>query len=147
MQCIPKRFQLDPVSQVEVLSPMNRALVGVSNLNTQLQACLNPKGQELARDGRTFREGDKVMQIKNNYDKEVFNGDIGRIIKLDLEVKEIKVCFDDRVVVYEYADLDELVLAIDVNNAKTRQRYTYLHGLYPSCCVPHCGRKVEVQAN
>jgi len=182
MQRIPKRFQLDPVSQVQVISPMNRGVVGVSNLNSELQACLNPKGQELARGGKTFREGDKVMQIKNNYDKEVFNGDIGRIIKLDLEMQEMKVRFDDRVVVYEYADLDELVLAyavsihksqgsdypavviplltqhyimlqrnliytgitrgknlvvvigtkkalaIAVNNAKTQQRYTYLHG-------------------
>jgi exodeoxyribonuclease V alpha subunit len=130
MQRIPKRFRLDPVSQVQVISPMNRGVVGVSNLNSELQACLNPKGQELARGGRTFREGDKVMQIKNNYDKEVFNGDIGRIIKLDLEMQEIKVRFDDRVVAYEYADLDELVLAYAVSIHKSQGSD------YPAVVIP-----------
>jgi exodeoxyribonuclease V alpha subunit len=130
MQRIPKRFHLDPVSQVQVISPMNKGVVGVSNLNTQLQACLNPKGHEIARGGRTFREGDKVMQIKNNYDKEVFNGDIGRIIKLDLEVQEMKVRFDDRVVAYEYADLDELVLAYAVSIHKSQGSD------YPAVVIP-----------
>ncbi|MDZ7761563.1 MAG: ATP-dependent RecD-like DNA helicase [Desulfovermiculus sp.] len=182
LERIPKRFRFDPVTDVQVISPMNKGVVGVNNLNTQLQACLNPKGQELVRGGKTFRTGDKVMQIKNNYDKEVFNGDIGKIVGLDLEMQEIKVRFEDRTVVYEYADLDELVLAyavsihksqgsdfsaviiplltqhyimlqrnliytgitrgknlvvvigtkkalaIAVNNAKTRQRYTFLDG-------------------
>ncbi len=99
---------------------MNKGVVGVSNLNTQLQASLNPNGQELLRGGKTFRTGDKVMQIKNNYDKEVFNGDIGRIRALDLEMQEIKVRFDDRTVVYEYADLDELVLAYAVSIHKSQ---------------------------
>ena len=120
LERIPKRFQLNPVTDVQVISPMNKGVVGVSNLNTQLQACLNPNGQELIRGGKTFREGDKVMQIKNNYDKEVFNGDIGKIIKLDLEMQEMKVRFDDRVVVYEYADLDELVLAYAVSIHKSQ---------------------------
>jgi exodeoxyribonuclease V alpha subunit len=130
MQRIPKRFRLDPVSQVQVISPMNRGVVGVSNLNSELQACLNPKGQDLARGGRNFREGDKVMQIKNNYDKEVFNGDIGRIIKLELEMQEMKVRFDDRVVVYEYADLDELVLAYAVSIHKSQGSD------YPAVVIP-----------
>ena len=120
MERIPKRFQLNPVTDVQVISPMNKGVVGVNNLNTQLQASLNPNGQELTRGGKTFREGDKVMQIKNNYDKEVFNGDIGKIIKLDLEMQEMKIRFDDRVVVYEYADLDELVLAYAVSIHKSQ---------------------------
>jgi exodeoxyribonuclease V alpha subunit len=117
---IPSRFSYDPVTDVQVISPMNKGVVGVSNLNTQLQASLNPNGQELLRGGKTFRTGDKVMQIKNNYDKEVFNGDIGRIRALDLEMQEIKVRFDDRTVVYEYADLDELVLAYAVSIHKSQ---------------------------
>ena len=117
---IPKRFSYDPITDVQVISPMNKGVVGVSNLNTQLQASLNPNGQELLRGGKTFRTGDKVMQIKNNYDKEVFNGDIGRIRALDLEMQEIKVRFDDRTVVYEYADLDELVLAYAVSIHKSQ---------------------------
>ena len=120
MERIPKRFRLNPVTDVQVISPMNKGVVGVNNLNTQLQASLNPNGQELTRGGKTFREGDKVMQIKNNYDKEVFNGDIGKIIKLDLEMQEMKIRFDDRVVVYEYADLDELVLAYAVSIHKSQ---------------------------
>jgi exodeoxyribonuclease V alpha subunit len=120
MERIPRRFRLNPISDVQVLSPMNKGLVGVSNLNTRLQEWLNPKGQELVRGGRTFRHGDKVMQIKNNYDKEVYNGDIGRIIGLDLECQEMKVRFEDRVVVYEYADLDELVLAYAVSIHKSQ---------------------------
>lgn len=117
---IPKRFKLDPVTDVQVISPMNKGVVGVSNLNTKLQECLNPSGQELVRGGKNFREADKVMQIKNNYDKEVFNGDIGKIIKLDLELQEMKVRFDDWVVAYEYADLDELVLAYAVSIHKSQ---------------------------
>ncbi|MFW6216794.1 MAG: ATP-dependent RecD-like DNA helicase [Desulfohalobiaceae bacterium] len=117
---IPKRFALDPVTDVQVISPMNKGVVGVSNLNAQLQECLNPRGRELKRGGRSFREADKVMQIKNNYDKEVYNGDIGQIIGLDLELQEVKVRFEDRVVVYEYADLDELVLAYAVSIHKSQ---------------------------
>ena len=78
MERIPRRFRLNSISDVQVLSPMNKGLVGVSNLNAQLQEWLNPQGQELSRGGRTFRHGDKVMQIKNNHDKKVFNGDVAQ---------------------------------------------------------------------
>lgn len=127
---IPKRFKLDPVTDVQIISPMNKGVVGVSNLNTRLQEYLNPGGQELVRGGKTFREGDKVMQIKNNYDKEVFNGDIGKIIKLDLEMQEMKVRFEDRVVACEYADLDELVLAYAVSIHKSQGSD------YPAVVIP-----------
>ncbi len=109
---------------------MNRGVVGVSNLNTELQACLNPQGQEIIRGGKTFRQGDKVMQIRNNYDKEIFNGDIGVITGLDLEEQEIKVRFDDRQVVYEYSDLDELVLAYAVSIHKSQGSD------YPAVIIP-----------
>ncbi len=120
LERIPKRFQLDPLTEVQVISPMNKGIVGVANLNSQLQESLNPKGQELVRGGKRFRLGDKVMQIKNNYDKEVFNGDIGKIVGLDLEVQEMKVRYDDRTMAYEYSDLDELVLAYAVSIHKSQ---------------------------
>ncbi|EFI36068.1 helicase, RecD/TraA family [Desulfonatronospira thiodismutans ASO3-1] len=130
MERIPQRFKLNPIDHVQVISPMNRGVVGVSNLNTELQACLNPQGQEIIRGGKTFRQGDKVMQIRNNYDKEVFNGDIGVITGLDLEEQEIKVRFYDRQVVYEYSDLDELVLAYAVSIHKSQGSD------YPAVVIP-----------
>ena len=130
MERIPKRFHLHPVREVQVISPMNKGVVGVHNLNTELQACLNPKGMELQRGGRVFRQGDKVMQIKNDYDKEVFNGDIGTILSMDQEMQEMKVCFEDRTVVYEYPDLDELVLAYAISIHKSQGSD------YPAVVIP-----------
>jgi exodeoxyribonuclease V alpha subunit len=112
---IPARFQLDPFQDIQVLTPMNRSELGVKNLNVQLQAVLNPPdaqdGPEVARFGWSFRLGDKVMQTSNNYQKEVFNGDIGRIQKIDVDNQELSVDYDGRVVVYEFDELDELTLA------------------------------------
>jgi exodeoxyribonuclease V alpha subunit len=108
---IPKGFGFHPVSDIQVLSPMHRGLVGVFNLNRELQALLNPRGESLQRGGMIFRVGDKVMQISNNYDREVFNGDIGRIVSIDHSVREIMVRMEDRPIVYPFSDLDELVLA------------------------------------
>ncbi len=75
-------------------------MAGVANLNAELQRLLNPRGQEIVQGGRLFRVGDKVMQISNNYEKDVFNGDIGRIAAIDLEEKKVAVRFEDRVVDY-----------------------------------------------
>jgi exodeoxyribonuclease V alpha subunit len=112
---IPARFQLDPFQDIQVLTPMNRSELGVKNLNVQLQAVLNPPdaqdGPEVARFGWSFRVGDKVMQTSNNYQKEVFNGDIGRIRKIDVDDQELTVDYDGRAVVYEFDELDELMLA------------------------------------
>jgi exodeoxyribonuclease V alpha subunit len=112
---IPARFQLDPFQDIQVLTPMNRSELGVKNLNVQLQAVLNPPdaqdGPEVARFGWSFRLGDKVMQTSNNYQKEVFNGDIGRIQKIDVDTQELSVDYDGRIVVYEFDELDELTLA------------------------------------
>ena len=90
---------------------MHRGLLGVSNLNRELQDLLNPGGDSLQRGAAVFRTGDKVMQTRNNYDRDVFNGDIGRIVSIDHLGREMAVRFDDHVVVYSFSDLDEIVLA------------------------------------
>jgi len=117
---IPRRFRLDPVSQVQVLSPMNKGAAGVANLNQELQQALNPEGREVSRGGRVFRSGDKVMQLRNNYHKEVFNGDIGRVVSLDSETQEVKIRFDDGDAVYEQSELDELAPAYCVSIHKSQ---------------------------
>jgi exodeoxyribonuclease V alpha subunit len=108
---IPAKFGLDPVNDIQVLSPMQRGVIGAGNLNQVLQEALNPGGPCIERGARKFRVGDKVMQIRNNYDKEVFNGDIGRVVRMDLEMRELMARFDGRDVLYEFMELDELVLA------------------------------------
>jgi len=117
---IPKRFGLDPVDDIQVLTPMHKGVVGAENLNTELQKSLNPSQMEIARGNRNFRVNDKVMQIRNNYDKEVFNGDIGRIVGMRPDENEIAVLFDGRNVVYEFYELDELVLAYAVSVHKSQ---------------------------
>ena len=107
---IPARFGVDPVDDIQVLTPMHRGLLGTINLNQTLQGLLNPHGQTVTRGNRQFRVGDKVMQIRNNYDLEVFNGDLGRVAALDEEQRRATVRVDDRMVPYELSDLDELVL-------------------------------------
>jgi exodeoxyribonuclease V alpha subunit len=100
-----------PSSMIQVLTPMQRGVVGATNLNLVLQEALNPTGEGLRRSGSVFRAEDKVMQIKNNYDKEVFNGDIGSIISIDLEDRSLKVDFDGRIIEYDVTELDEIVHA------------------------------------
>ncbi len=118
---IPYRFGLDPMDDVQVLSPMHRGVIGAQNLNDVLQAALNPSGITLERGGRIFRVRDKVMQIRNNYDKEVYNGDIGRIRGIDQESQELRVEFDGgRTVPYDFSELDELVLAYAVSIHKAQ---------------------------
>jgi exodeoxyribonuclease V alpha subunit len=109
---IPARFGLDPVRDVQVLCPMNRGGLGARALNLALQQALNPPGERrVERFGWTFCPGDKVMQVANDYDRDVFNGDLGVITALDLEEGELTVAFDGRPVVYSFGELDELVLA------------------------------------
>ncbi len=111
---IPKRFGLDAMNDVQVLAPMNRGTLGVEALNQHLQAVLNPPragAGQVERFGTTFRLGDKVIQTQNDYKKEVFNGDIGRVVALDEGERELVVSFDGREVVYDFAELDELMLA------------------------------------
>jgi exodeoxyribonuclease V alpha subunit len=117
---IPKRFGFDPLGEVQILTPMHRGLVGAGNLNQVLQERLNPAGQELVRGERRYRVGDKVMQIRNNYDKEVFNGDIGHITGIDREAQEVAITMDQRRVTYEFHELDEVVLAYAVSVHKAQ---------------------------
>ncbi len=119
-QRVPRHFGFDPMEDVQVLSPMHRGTIGAQNLNLALQNALNPQGITLERGGRTFRVRDKVMQIRNNYDKEVFNGDIGRIRRIDQEAQEMRVEFDGRSVAYDFSELEELVLAYAVSIHKSQ---------------------------
>jgi exodeoxyribonuclease V alpha subunit len=112
---IPNKFGFDPIDDIQVLTPMHKGSIGAGNLNAELQAALNPDGREMTRGGRSFRVNDKVMQIKNNYDKEVFNGDIGRILMIDQETQQVTIVFDGREVCYDFTDLDEVVLAYAVS--------------------------------
>lgn len=107
---LPKAY-LVPTSSIQVLTPMQRGVVGAANLNLLLQEAVNPTEILLRRSGLTYRLHDRVMQIKNNYDKEVFNGDIGSIQSIDLENRTLSVQFDDRPVEYDVTELDELTLA------------------------------------
>ena len=99
---IPKRFGLHPINDVQVLTPMQKGSVGGINLNVELQKALNHSTEGITRGGRRFLTGDKVMQIKNNYDKEIFNGDIGRIASVASELQEMTIIFDDREIVFDY---------------------------------------------
>ena len=129
-QRIPKRFRVDPIDDIQVLTPMHKGTVGASNLNTELQKALNPSEDELIRGSRAFHVRDKVMQIRNNYDKEVFNGDIGRITRIDKENQEVTISFDGREVLYDYPDLDEIVLAYAVSIHKSQGSE------YPAVIIP-----------
>ncbi len=117
---IPRKFGFDPLHDIQVLTPMHRGIVGASNLNAELQKHLNPSGDELVRGARIFRTGDKVMQIRNNYDKDVYNGDIGRIASISLEEHEVSVDFDGKVATYDFTDLDEIMLAYAVSVHKSQ---------------------------
>lgn len=108
---IPRRFGFDPMTAIQLLTPMRRGLLGIANLNAELQAMLNPDGETVARGGRLLRVGDRVMQIRNNYELEVFNGDIGKIASLSAEERTLEVDYEGRLVCYEFDNLDELALA------------------------------------
>ena len=108
---IPRKFGLDPLEDVQVLTPMRRNLLGTENLNCEIQKALNPDGEGLVRGGTTFRVGDRVMQLRNNYDKDVYNGDVGFVKSVDPAARAMVVTFDGRPVKYDSGDLDELVLA------------------------------------
>jgi exodeoxyribonuclease V alpha subunit len=117
---IPRRFGLDPVDGIQVMTPMHKGIAGASNLNRRLQEALNPGEGGVARGDRLFRIHDKVMQVRNNYDKDVFNGDIGRIASLSNEGRELTVLIDGREVMYDFGELDELVHAFAVSVHKAQ---------------------------
>ena len=128
---IPNRFNFDPVSDIQVLAPMHNGNVGTKRLNMELQKILNGGGgASVQRLERVFKEGDKVMQIKNNYDKDVYNGDIGTITKVDGEESRVTVKMDTGPVNYEFAELEELVHAYAVSIHKSQGSE------YPAVIIP-----------
>jgi exodeoxyribonuclease V alpha subunit len=130
---IPSRFKLDSITDVQVLTPMHRGELGTASINRALQDRLNagtPGGSELVRGDRVFRPRDKVMQLKNDYDRNVFNGDIGVIEAIDHEATTLRVDFDGRIVPYERAELDQLVHAYAVSVHKSQGSE------YPAVVIP-----------
>jgi exodeoxyribonuclease V alpha subunit len=128
---IPRRFGLDPIRDIQVLCPMNRGGVGARSLNVELQKALNPAGErKVERFGWTFAPGDKVMQIENDYDKEVYNGDIGYIDDVDPDAGELVVRFDGRAVTYGFGELDTLVPAYAATIHKSQGSE------YPAVVIP-----------
>ena len=108
---IPRKFGMAPLEDVQVLVPMRKNVLGTDNLNVELQKALNPRGDAIVRGGTIFRTGDRVMQLRNNYDKDVYNGDVGFVKAVNSDDRSMVVNFDGRPVKYDGGDLDELVLA------------------------------------
>ncbi|MDY0227057.1 MAG: ATP-dependent RecD-like DNA helicase [Desulfomicrobium apsheronum] len=117
---IPEAYGLDPMTDVQVLTPMHKGEVGTIALNRLLQERLNPQGRELVRGQRAYRVGDRILQLRNNYDKEVFNGDLGRILGFDPEDETLVAEFDGREVEYGFDELDEIGLAYAISVHKSQ---------------------------
>ena len=127
---LPKHYGYHPMDDIQVLCPMRRGTVGSENFNKRLQEILNDSPEETIRGGRNFRVGDKVMQVRNNYDYEVFNGDIGRITDVDFVDKLVTIQFPEKHVVFDMADLNELVLAYGITVHKAQGSE------YPAVVIP-----------
>jgi exodeoxyribonuclease V alpha subunit len=139
---IPGRFGVDPIRDIQVLTPMHKGLLGSMNLNQELQSLLNPQGEPLVRGSRMYRVGDKVLQVRNNYELEVFNGDIGFIRRLDPVERQVVVQVEEREVTYDTDDLDDLVLgyACSIHKAQGSE--------YPVVVIPlHTQHYVMLQRN
>lgn len=117
---LPDNFGFNPLSDIQVLSPMHKGVTGVTNLNVELQKALNGSDQEIKFADKTFKIGDKVMQNRNNYQKEIFNGDIGQVYLIDNKKKTLTANFDGRLVNYDYPELDELMLAYAISVHKSQ---------------------------
>jgi exodeoxyribonuclease V alpha subunit len=139
---ILQRFGFDPIADIQVLTPMQRGHLGARNLNQELQQLLNPRGEATQRFGITYRVGDKVMQTQNDYDKDVFNGDIGLVRGLDQTQREAVVEFEGREVVYSYDELDELALSYAITVHKSQGSE------YPCVVIPvHTQHYIMLQRN
>jgi exodeoxyribonuclease V alpha subunit len=114
-QRLPNRYGFNPIEGIQVLAPMKKGVIGTENLNQALQEILNPRENALVRGGQKFQVGDKVMQTRNDYNKEVFNGDIGYILDIDPNDQQVLIQFEEREIAYDYNDLDELVLAYAIS--------------------------------
>ncbi len=136
------RFGISDPREIQVLTPMNRGPLGTHNLNRELQNLLNPVGREIRAGDRTFREGDRVIQLRNNYDKGVFNGSIGRILAIDTAKARINVGFEETHAEYELAELDELALAYAISVHKSQGSQ------YPAVVMPiHSSHYVMLRRN
>ena len=124
------RFGINDPREIQVLTPMNRGPLGTHILNRELQSLLNPSGRELRAGDRVFREGDRVIQLRNNYDKDVFNGSIGRILAIDSDKARVSVAFEDTRAEYDLSDLDELALAYAISVHKSQGSQ------YPAIVMP-----------
>jgi len=139
---VPGKFGFNPVEQIQVLTPMNRGPLGTDNLNATLRDLLNPEGATVTRGGHSLRVGDKVMQVRNNYDLEVFNGDIGRVSAIDEVDQVVTVTMDGREVAYDFGSIDELVLAYATTIHKSQGSE------YPCVIIPlHTTHYVMLQRN
>jgi exodeoxyribonuclease V alpha subunit len=127
---VPSKFKLDPMRDIQVLTPMHKGVCGSENLNRDLAGALNPAGPHVQRFGRTLRVGDRVMQTRNNYDKDVFNGDLGVVKRIDLVDQQLIVAMDEREVGYEFEELDELLPAYAISVHKSQGNE------YPCVIVP-----------
>jgi exodeoxyribonuclease V alpha subunit len=128
---LPRKFGLDPVRDIQVLCPMNRGITGARGLNQMLQDALNPPSQNsVERFGYRFSAGDKVMQTLNNYDRDVYNGDIGYVTNIDDENQELAVSFEGRPVKYAFGELDEIVLCYATSIHKSQGSE------YPAVVIP-----------
>lgn len=127
---LPRKYNFHPLNDIQVLAPMRKGMIGTENLNLVLQETLNSKNEPIYRSGKKFALGDKVMQIRNDYKREVFNGDIGTIASIDLAESQMIVTMDGKDVVYEFSDLDELVLAYAVSIHK------FQGSEYPCVVIP-----------
>jgi exodeoxyribonuclease V alpha subunit len=127
---VPNKFGFDAFDDIQILTPLHKGVVGAGNLNVELQKTLNPGEGGVIRGNKNFRVNDKVMQIKNNYDKDIFNGDIGIISRINQEEQVVIITFDGRPVEYDYADLDEIVLAYAVSVHKSQGSE------YPAVIIP-----------
>ena len=117
---IPSKFNVDPIDDIQVLTPMHKGIVGAFNLNQELQKILNPNTIKIQRGNREFKISDKVMQIRNNYDKHIYNGDIGRIVDINFIDQKVQINFDERDVEYDFSSLDEIVHAYAVSIHKSQ---------------------------
>ncbi len=139
---LPRHYSYHPIDDIQLLCPMRRGILGSENFNTCLQEVLNPNTDQSLRGWHTFRNGDKVMQIRNNYDYDVFNGDIGRIVEIDQIEKIVDVRFPDKQVAYDIADLNELVLAYATTVHKAQGSE------YPVVVIPlHTQHYIMLQRN
>ena len=123
-------FGISDPREIQVLTPMNRGPLGTHLLNRELQALLNPVGREIRSGDRTFREGDRVIQLRNNYDKGVYNGSIGRILGIDTDRARLSVMFEETHAEYDLSELDELALAYAISVHKSQGSQ------YPAIVMP-----------